>query len=316
MLKIENKSVVNFYNENTFIDFEKANIFLVALFKNSVKNVKYDSSKTSDFESAYENQCEINLNYNSIENECEINLNYNSIENKSSIIESQLGEEKIEMILNKLNPTKEINANIDETICGDFIIKDDNYPNIIIENKITNSNIKQTEIDYFIKSCKQNQSNGIFMSQNTGIIGKNNFEIDIIGSNVIVYIHCVEYDESKIQIAFELLYTLYDKVKLLNIDNQNTISKDVLFEINKEHQLFIMQKEELQKYIKLNQTQMLNQVDSIKFSSLNNFLSTKFDNADKKGIHKCNLCKYYTSNTLKGMAAHKRGCKKKHPAKP
>ena len=302
MLKLENKYIADFYNENTFIDFEKANIFLVELFKNSIK--------TSN---------PVQINNNDISNDKIVADNITIapiiVSNNPYSYCQVIGEEKIETILNKLNPVKEVTKNIDDSICGDFIIIDDKYPNIIIENKVTKYNIKQNEIDYFIKSCKQHKSNGIFMSQNTGIIGKKNFEIDIFGSNVIIYIHCVDYDETKIQLAFELLYTLYDKIKLLNIDNnQNIISKEVLFEINKEHQLFVTQKEELQKYIKLNQIQILNQVDSIKLSSLNNYLSSHFDNTENKGIHKCNLCNYYTSNTLKGMAAHKRGCKKKYPA--
>lgn len=293
MLKLENKYIADFYNENTFIDFEQANIFLVELFKNSIKTSKPVNNDIDD---------------NAIISPLIVSNNpYSNFQ--------VIGEEKIEMILNKLNPIKEVIKNMDESICGDFIIIDNKYSNIIIENKITKHNIKQNEIDYFINSCKKNKSNGIFMSQNTGIIGKNNFEIDIIGANVIIYVHCVDYDESKIQLAFELLYALCDKIKLLNIDNnQNIISKEILFEINKEHQLFVTQKEELQKYIKLNQIQMLNQVDSIKFSSLNSYLSSHFDNTEHKGIHKCNLCNYYTSNTLKGMAAHKRGCKKKHPS--
>ena len=85
--------------------------------------------------------------------------------------------------------------------------------------------------------------------------------------------------------------------------------------MEREHDLFddVATGKIMQKYVKMNHIQILNQVDSIKFSNLNTYLSTQFDNTEKKGIHKCNLCSYYTSNTLKGMAAHKRGCKKKHP---
>jgi len=79
------------------------------------------------------------------------------------------------------------------------------------------------------------------------------------------------------------------------------------------YKFFFTQKEELQKFVKNNQIQMLNQIENIKLTNLTNYLSTHFANIEKKGIHKCNLCNFYTSNTLKGMAAHKRGCKKKYP---
>jgi len=39
-------------------------------------------------------------------------------------------------------------------------------------------------------------------------------------------------------------------IKNCKADNNSTISKEVLYEINKEYQLFTTQKEELQKFVK------------------------------------------------------------------
>ena len=44
---------------------------------------------------------------------------------------------------------------------------------------------------------------------------------------------------------------------------------------------------------------------------INKYLISKSFSNETVGLHKCNLCNFYTSNTLKGLAAHKRGCKKK-----
>lgn len=288
-MEITNSYVTDFYTRNAFIDFEKLNVCLVDLLK-----------------------CCMDTNESGCEKEikCDFKMDYPCIPNLSK---GATGEKQIEMILNKLNPSEEIIQNTDETIFGDFIILGNNRPNIIVENKVSETNIKPGEIESFIQTCKKHKCNGVLMSQHTGITGKNNFEMDIIDSNVIIYIHKVEYDENKIMLAFEIMNKLYNKIKLMNLDNNSTIPKEVLYEINKEYQLFVTQKEELHKFVKNNQVQMLSQIENIKLTNLTNYLSTHFANTEKKGIHKCNLCNFYTSNTLKGMAAHKRGCKKKYP---
>lgn len=300
-MEIKNKYVCDFYKKNAFIDYERANVLLVDLFKNCM----YTSENDQKIELPNTFHETNKLEQQNMESIC-----YAST---TKLCEGFNGEAKIEMLLNKLNPNEEIIQNTDENTCGDFIIIGQNRPNIIVENRVSDVNIKTGEIDFFIQSCKNNKSNGIFISQHTGIIGKNNFEMDIIDSNVVIFIHSVEYDEDKIKLAFESMNTLYNKIKMLQVDMNTTISKEILYEINKEYQLFITQKEELQKYIKGNHSQMLNQIENIKLTHLTSYLSTHFSNIDKKGIHKCNLCNFYTSNTLKGMAAHKRGCKKKYP---
>jgi len=300
-MEIKNKYVCDFYKKNAFIDYERANVLLVDLFKNCMYTSENDQ------------KIELPNTFHETNKMEQQNMESISYTSTNKICEGFNGEAKIEMLLNKLNPNEEIIQNTDENTCGDFIIIGQNRPNIIVENRVSDVNIKSGEIDFFIQSCKNNKSNGIFISQHTGIIGKNNFEMDIIDSNVVIFIHSVEYDEDKIKLAFESMNTLYNKIKMLQVDMNTTISKEILYEINKEYQLFITQKEELQKYIKGNHSQMLSQIENIKLTHLTSYLSTHFSNIDKKGIHKCNLCNFYTSNTLKGMAAHKRGCKKKYP---
>ena len=290
-IKLKNTETINFYESHPFIDYEKANQLLVDLFKNCISTENIQESH------------KIDLLYNN-------NTNSNIIQNMNDNYIPKI-EPKLEVILNKLNPSSDIINNTDETICGDYIIITPNKANIIIENKTNEINIKPCVVSLFISSCKKQKANGILLSQHTGITGKQNFEIDIIDSNVIIYIHSVEYDESKIQMAFEIINKIYEKIKLINTDNDISISKDVLFEIKNEYQTFVNKKEEIQNNIKFSQNQLMHQLENIKLDNLNDYLSTKFTQIEKKYQHKCNLCNFYTSNTLKGMAAHKRGCKKK-----
>ena len=83
-------------------------------------------------------------------------------------------------------------------------------------------------------------------------------------------------------------------------------------EINKEYQLFKVQQDLTIQFVKENHKTLLNQLSDIDFTCLDKYLSTKYNNTQKPGIITCNLCSCYTSYTLKGMAAHKRGCIKKN----
>jgi uncharacterized protein with FMN-binding domain len=222
----------------------------------------------------------------------------------------------LEFILNKLNPTSKIVSNKSSNICCDYIITNHNSTKLLIENKILDQNVSEIVVDMFKKSCQMNYANGILMSQNTGIIGKQDFEIEIIGSNVIVYLHLVNYDECKINLAINMLNRVHDEVISANANNNNTISDATLNEIKVEYQKFTNNKEDLQIYIKNTHSAIVNKLENIKLSNMGEYLSTKFTQVDKPKLYKCNFCDFYTSNTLKGMAAHKRGCKKKYHMNP
>jgi hypothetical protein len=241
------------------------------------------------------------------------NIIDNKISQVSHILKGLNGENKIEIILNKLNPSSNVIRNPTSNTYNDFNVIREGKNNILVNSKETNINVKTEEVDEFIKKCQEFKSHGIFMSQNGGIINKYNYQIDILNNtSIIVYVHFAEYNEEKIKIAFDIIDSIYDKVK--NIDNscELEISKETLIEINKEYQFFIKQKEELKTYIKENQFKLLNQLEDVKLNNLSKYLSTNFLSSEKVGMYKCELCNFYTSNTLKGIAAHKRGCKKKY----
>ena len=100
---------------------------------------------------------------------------------------------------------------------------------------------------------------------------------------------------------------------LNNMESEFVFEKEVISDINNEYQDFIGKKESIVALIKENQRILINDIENLKFTALDNFLSTKFTMIHKKNLIHCNICSKYTSTGLKGMAAHKRGCKKKYP---
>jgi len=294
-ISTKNPQIINFYTEHPDINFDDSVISLIQMLK-IAKELTQPHPKPNFFQ----NQKQDSQNdYNSL------HKNILNIEN------GEKRDSELEIILNKNYPTSNISRNTTKNVFYDFMLIRENKQKLIISSKETNINIKNEEVELFLNSCKQLKCNGIFMSHESGIINKDNYEIDIVGRNIIVYVHFAKFDIEKINIAFDIIDNICNKLDYLNISNDETISKDLLKEINKEHQFFIKQKDDLKCYIKDNVNKFLNQLDDIKFNTLNKYLISKSFSNETVGLHKCNLCNFYTSNTLKGLAAHKRGCKKK-----
>lgn len=302
VIEIAHKDIITFYKERPHIDIEQSQLLLI------------------DFLLKWE-MCEKTRNIVEVTHSDDTKQTLQisptipivSFAPTMPIVSLYKEQDNLEFILNKLNPTSKIVSNKNSDVCCDYIVTTHNSSTkLLIENKNINQNVSEIVVDMFKKSCQMNSANGILMSQNTGIIGKEDFEIEIIGSNVIVYLHLVNYDECKINLAINMLNRVYDEVILANA-NSNTISDTTLNEIKVEYQHFTNNKKDLQLYIKNTHSAIVNKLENIKLASLGEYLSTKFTQVDKPKQYTCNFCDFYTSNTLKGMAAHKRGCKKKYP---
>ena len=201
---------------------------------------------------------------------------------------------------------------------GSILLKRLRKTNIIIENRDSSENINMDEINSFLSLIDDHNCNGIFISQHSGISTKKNYLIEITNSNnIIVYLHNVEYSSSKIESAVDIIDNLSNKLRLLkgtvSMDDIS-IPKDILENINTEYQLFISQKNAVIEVFKESQKKVLAQIDELRFPCLDKYLATKFSAPVQKPGLKCELCKSFTANNLKALAAHKRGCNRKNNA--
>ena len=122
----------------------------------------------------------------------------------------------------------------------------------------------------------------------------------------------MEYSPEKLQTAIDIIDTISTKLTDFNnsSDQKYTIPKDVLDEINREYQMFISQKEMIVNTVKDTYKKLLSQIEEFRFTTLDKFLSTRYSYFKKQG-YICNLCNVFSVSTLKGLAAHKRGCNRK-----
>lgn len=188
-------------------------------------------------------------------------------------------------------------------------------PDILIQLKQSEDNIHSEEINSLYKNISDNNCCGIIISQNSGFVGKQDFHVDIHNNQVIVFIHNYKNDDLKLQMAVNIIDNLMAYITQLKLPVETNIhiSKDVLDRINNEYQLFLSQKNAVVDVLKETQKKVIAQMDEIKFPFLEKYLSTKFVAPVCNSGLKCDVCKNYSANNLKALAAHKRGCLRKHP---
>jgi hypothetical protein len=229
---------------------------------------------------------------------------------KTSILKGNLGENRLHNIINDEYLSSEIINTSNSTGQGDLILKRPNKVPILFETKNYNTNVKKDEVDKFIRDIDNTKYNGIMLSQTSGIIGKDNFQIDIHNNNILVYIHKADYDISKIKLAVNTIDFLSDKILTMK-DNKINIDAELLKEINSEYQQLIVIKENLNNNLKEYYKKTLDLYSNIDLPCLNKFLSNFYAN-NNKNIKICEICKKYESTSLLSLARHIQACKKKH----
>ena len=263
-IELNNAFISNFYTCHPEISFEKVNCVILKIIS-SIKS-KNDTSlsltKTDN----------VNTLYHEIYEELEhiiSNINGNNIQ-------GEIGEKFVEYTLNKLMPSSVIteNTEITDNLKYDYIMERNNKPNLLIQTKTSYKNVQNKEVVNFISYVREANCNGLFMSHNSGISGKDDLQIEVFNKNVIVYIHNTNYSEDKIKCAINVIDSISNVINdYCSISDLNThiIQKDDLNEINKEYNNFNQQKNIILDFIRNKPKILINQIEDLKFSKLDNY---------------------------------------------
>lgn len=228
---------------------------------------------------------------------------------RTAQVSQQICDRQITQVLTKLYTTAEISIQ-----SGTIVLKRQRKTNILIDNKDSEENVSVDDINRFISNIDEQHCNGIFISQQSGISTKKNYQIEIHNSNILVFIHNAEYSPAKIEIAIDIIDNISSKMRQFKPSHMEdcAIPKDILDAINNEYQIFVSQKAAVVEVFKESQKKVLTQIDEFRFPALDKFLSTKYSAPIQKPGLKCDLCKSFCGNNLKALAAHKRGCARKN----
>jgi hypothetical protein len=224
----------------------------------------------------------------------------NKYKNNSSL-KGKFSENLLHKVIIQMFPTAEIVDTSKMIHTGDLVVKRENRDSILFENKDYADNVSAEEVNKFIGDCEKQGMHGIILSQNTGIASKKNYHIDIKKGKVLVYVHQVDYSQYKIQIAVDIIDTLAEKLKDTVVEKENTVSKEVLAEINAEFARFVLQKEAIIAVVKDCQKKIIDEIKNISFPSLEKYLSSS-----DQITYTCDVCNRFTTQSKKALASHKR----------
>lgn len=229
------------------------------------------------------------------------------MENSSS--KGKMSENIVLNILRGLFPSAEIEYVGSQKESGDIMIHRKDRQRILVENKCYESRqVTSDQVKKFIHDVDTQNCSGLFLSQEGGIVNKENFEINIHNRNVLLYIHNVNYDPEIIKIAIDIIDSFKSKLDEITLTDDYTISKDTLDEINKEYQMFVEQKLAQLKMVKEFSQKMIKHIECIELPCLEKMLSSRFGYINS-GKFICEKCNFVGKNPL-ALSVHKRSCDK------
>jgi hypothetical protein len=225
----------------------------------------------------------------------------------SSQFKGQCSENMLETVLNKLYPTADIANTTAAKASGDFIMKREDRPTIMIENKNYERNVNLDEVKKFLRDVTDLQCSGIMMSQFSGIASKPNGFIEVHDSNVLIYLHNVDYSPEKIKMAVDVIDNLTSKLETIAAHEEQTgivIRKDVLDRINEQFQFFMAQKEALLCVMRESHKKIISQIDELRLPDLSAFLNDKYASIQNQQFV-CDICNLSFTNR-RSLASHRK----------
>lgn len=235
---------------------------------------------------------------------------------RNSSIKGQLSETRLLTLLNKMFPNDEIIDTSSTKESCDFLISRVGKPTILVENKNYSVNVNTDEVNKFIRDTNIQNANGIFLSQNSGIVGKRNFEINIVSNNILIYAHNVNYSQDVIQTMVDIVDHLHEAVARNLANNPNAsaglnktfvIDETLAQAINDEYTNFINMRLNAINSVREFEKRLTTQLSEFKMPSIEHIVSRFFSNT-KQATYKCDVCNSAEYTNLASLAAHKRHC--------
>ena len=231
----------------------------------------------------------------------------------NSQFKGNIAEVELQHMLLSIMPSDEIIKVSSDTATCDFKVnrKDPNKSSILFENKYyKNRSANTEEVKKFERDIQLQKNHGIFISQESPITFKENFQIDIINGLIHVYIPNANYDVEKIKIAIDIIDNLSLKLNALSnhLNDEYSISKEDIDELTEEYRLFGIQKSQMLDTIKLVNKQLTDKLEEIQLPKIKKILM-KLGNIENDNDFKCNFCNNWTGKNKASLGAHIRNCK-------
>lgn len=221
------------------------------------------------------------------------------------------GEVKLSSVLEEIYPLAEVIDTTKESKKCDILLRRNNKPQILIETKSYQNPVSKDEIVKFCRDIEYQNCSGIMFSQTSNISTKENYQIDIINNNVVLYVSNCNYDHDMIKMAVSIIDHLYPKIN--DVPNKNTMVIDnaTMVLINEEYKRFLNQRDAIKNYINDTNKKLISQLYDMELPSLNNILLSRFTITQDINLT-CDICKKFVGINKKSLSKHKQACRKKN----
>lgn len=241
----------------------------------------------------------------------EIMTFFNKYKTNSSV-KGAVSEIELVRILEQIAPSDEIIRCSSETASCDIRLrrKEKHLPTILFESKDYSASVTKDEVLKFERDLQLQKSHGVFVSQNSAITFKNNYEIDIINGLIHVYIHKANYDSEKIKLAIHVIDHLSQKLKLLNVSDEDSvkIQTDDYELLKEEYTVFANKKNDMIESIRVFCRQLISKLEDIQLPILKKISGNQ--ESETVGIL-CEHCNKFYAKNKASMSAHQKSCKPK-----
>jgi hypothetical protein len=231
----------------------------------------------------------------------------------NSQFKGNVAEIELQHMLLSFMPSDEVVRVSNDTATCDLKVnrKDTTKPNILFESKnYKNHSATTQEVKKFERDVQLQKIHGIFISQESPITFKDNFQIDIINGLIHVYIPNGNYDVEKIKIAVDIIDNLSLRLNAYAKENNDeySIDKEEIDEISEEYRLFGIQKAQMVDTIKLINKQLIDKLEEIQLPKIKKFLMN-LGTIENDNDFKCSFCNSWSGKNKASLAAHIRNCK-------
>lgn len=233
----------------------------------------------------------------------------------NSSVKGNVSESELYSVLQRIFPSDEIIDCRGETATCDYKVNrlNKNKPTILFENKDYSRSATTDEIQKFERDVKTQKHHGIFLSQNSSITYKENYQIDVIDGLIHLYLPNAQYNEEKIAVAVNIVDSLSQKLNMIktSLESKPThinINQNDIDELLEEYNEFIKQKNSIIETVKINHKQLLDRLEELQMSSIKKLL-IKNNVIQNDEDFKCKFCNAFSGKNKASLAAHIRTCK-------
>jgi len=290
---------------------------------NQIQNKHHQNGDIQEFQKELQKDFEQKFEQKFAETQREIEAGFKQVtdistQNQQSVSEllgkmnnsshkGKISENLLFSILQNLYPSANVEFVGTTKETGDFILERKNKPKILIENKDYSRSVPSEEIFKFIRDCEIQSCCGLFISSNSGICGKDSYEVQVNNGQVLVYIHFCNNDSDKVKIGIDIIDHFKEMLDRLDVSDNESISKEIVKDINDEYKIWASNRSSMLKTIKEFHESMKKQLDAMSIPTLEKYLSLHFTPVST--MMACEHCGFSCKNK-QALSAHQRGCPK------